>query len=283
MWWKILFVVLGFIVVLIASFIAIGNILFRRMVESDVRKIFGDSKSSEPDLVTEDDIKDLPEPVQRYLKYTKIIGREKIETVKLQYKGIFRLREDQKGMPLKVEQYYKTDPPSFVWYGNIEPVPLVSVKARDMLYLGRGNTLIKLLGLITIGEVTGPEIDQGTLVRYLSELIWFPSAALCDYIWWEPIDINSAKATIYYQGVDGSAVFVFNDKGEITNVIADRYMDDNGEQVLRKWSTPIQEYMEADGIRIPSKGGAIWHLSSGDFKYIELELTHIEYNNPSLH
>jgi len=283
MWWKIALAVLGLIFVLIASFIALGNILFRRMVESEARKIFEDSRSSRPKLITEDDIRDLPEPVKRYLKYTKILGKENIETVKLRYKGSFRMREDQKGMPLKVEQYYTTNPPAFVWYGNIEPVPLISVKARDMFYSGRGNMLIKLLGLITVGDEAGPELDQGTLVRYLSELIWFPSAALCDYIRWEPIDINSAKATIDFQGVTGSAVFYFNEKGEITNVVADRYMDDNGEWVLRKWSTPILEYMETDGIRIPSKGAAVWHLSSGDFKYIELEVTHIEYNNPSLY
>lgn len=282
MWWKIIFPILGLIVVLIASIIAISNSLFRRMVESDVRKILGDSRSSEQDLITKVDIRDLPEPVQRYLNYTGILDKEKIETVKLRYKGSFRIRKDQKGMPLKVEQYYTIDPPAFVWYGSIEPFPLISVKARDMFHSGKGNMLIKFLGLITIGDDAGPEIDEGTLVRYLSELIWFPSAALCDYVRWEPIDIDSAKASIEYRGVNGSAVFHFNEIGEITNVVADRYMSDSGEHILRKWSTPIHEYMEVNGVRVPSKGGAVWHLSSGDFKYIELEVTHIEYNSPSL-
>jgi len=252
------------------------------MVESDARKIFDDRRHGEQVLITEDDIRDLPRPVQKYLKYTGILGKEKIEIVKLRYTGSFRMRENQKWMPLKVEQYYTIDPPALVWYGSIEPIPIITVKARDMLYSGRGNMLIKLLGLFTVGDEVGPEMDEGVLVRYLSELVWFPSAALCDYIRWEPIDINSAKATIDYRGVNGSAVFYFNEKGEITNVVADRYMNDNEEWALMKWSTPIHEYMEASGIRIPSKGEAVWHLNSGDFKYIELEVTHIEYNNPSL-
>ena len=283
MWWKTIFPILGLIVVLIASFIAIGNILFRRMVESDARKILGDIRGGEPKTITEDDIKDLPEPVQRYLKYTGILGKEKIETVKLRYKGSFRMRKDQRGMPLKVEQYYTTDPPAFVWHGSIEPFPLISVKARDMFHSGKGNMLVKLLGLITIGDDAGPEIDQGTLIRYLSEIIWFPSAALCDYIRGEQIDTDSAKATIEYRGVNGSAVFHFNEIGEINNVVADRYMTDSGEHVLRKWSTPIHEYMEVNGIRVPSKGVAVWHLSSGDFEYIELEVTQIECNYHSMH
>lgn len=83
--------------------------------------------------------------------------------------------------------------------------------------------------------------------------------------------------------MNGSAVFHFNEIGEINNVVADRYMTDSGEHVLRKWSTPIHEYMEVNGIRVPSKGVAVWHLSSGDFEYIELEVTQIEYNNHSMH
>jgi hypothetical protein len=31
---------------------------------------------------------------KKYLKYTKTMGKEKIETVELHYTGIFRLRED---------------------------------------------------------------------------------------------------------------------------------------------------------------------------------------------
>lgn len=62
------------------------------MVESDVRRIFKDSRSSKPNLITKEDIKELPEPVKRYLKYTKIVGKETIETVKLQCEGFFRLR-----------------------------------------------------------------------------------------------------------------------------------------------------------------------------------------------
>ena len=281
MWWKIILIILGAIIVLIASFITIGNAIFKGKVNSEVEKLFNKRKDAKPKVVTEADIKGLPEPVQRYLRYSQIIGKEVIETVRLKQKGSMRMREGQKWMPLEAAEYYTTDPPGFIWHGSIEFAPFFPVKARDMLSEGEGAMLVKLLGLINIADASGPEMTQASLVRYLSEAIWFPTAFLSDCIQWEPIDSNSAKATISVNELTASAVFYFNASGELENFIADRYRDDNGQLVLEKWSTPITEYKEINGVRIPSKGDAVWNLSSGDFKYIEVELTDIEYNNPS--
>ena len=281
MWWMILLIVLGAIIALIASFATIGGAVFRRKVHSEVEKLFEERGDTKPKLVTEEDIKGLPEPVQRHLSYSQIIGKETIGSVRLKQKGSMRMSEDQKWMPLRAEEYYTTDPPGLVWYGSIDFVPFLSVRARDMLSEGEGAMLVRLLGLISIADASGPEMNQAALVRYLSETIWFPTALLSDYIQWEPIDTNSAKATISVDGLTASAVFYFNESGELENFITERYRDEGGQLVLRAWSTPITEYKEINGIRIPNKGGAIWHLNSGDFKYIEVEVTDIEYNNPS--
>ncbi len=149
-----------------------------------------------------------------------------------------------------------------------------------MLSEGKGKMSIKLLGLISIADASGLEMNQASLVRYLNEIIWFPTAFLNDYIQWEPINSNSAKATISVNGLTASAVFYFNESGELENFITERYRDDHGQLVLETWSTPITEYKEINGVRIPTKGDAVYNLSSGDFKYIEVELTDIEYNHP---
>ncbi len=283
MWWEIILVVLGVIIVFAASSVIIGNTTFKRKVNSEVEGLFKERRDVKPEVVTEDDIKDLPEPARRYLRTSQIIGKDKIQTVILKQKGFMRMSEGQKWMPLEAEEYYTTDPPGFIWHGSIEFVPFLSIKARDMLSEGKGAMLVKLLGLISIADASGPEMNQASLVRYLSEAIWFPTAFLSDYIQWEPVDTNSAKATISVDGLTASAVFYFNESGELENFITERYRDEGGQLVLRAWSTPITEYKEINGIRIPNKGGEIWHLNSGDFKYIEVEVTDIEYNNPSIY
>lgn len=277
MWWAITLGVLGGIVVTIALSIVTGGITFKRKVDSEVEKLLEQSKGLKPKVVTEEDIRGLPEPVQRYLRYSQAIGKEKTRTVRLKQKGTLRQREGQKWMPFEAEQYYTTEPPGFIWYATAKAGPLW-VKARDMFYDGKGNMLIKLLSLIKIADASGPEMDQGALVRYLNEAMWFPTAYLSDYIKWEPLDSNSAKATMSVKGMTASATPYFNEKGEVTNFIAERYAMEGGKFALRTWSTPIQGYREINGVRIPNKGYAAWNLSSGEFKYIELEITDIEYD-----
>ncbi|MDP2211463.1 MAG: hypothetical protein Q8J63_06990 [Candidatus Aquicultor sp.] len=56
-----------------------------------------------------------------------------------------------------------------------------------------------------------------------------------------------------------------------------------GELVMTKWSTPIKEYGTFNRLRLPVRSQAIRHLESGDYSYIKLEITEIEYGHPSLY
>ena len=278
---KIVLIVLaipGIIIILMAAAITIGNLTFKQKVKNEIEELFQKSKELKPEIVTEEDIKGLPKPVQRYLNYTQIIGKEKIRTVRLRQKGFIRTKADQDWMPFEAEEYYTTDPPAFIWYASIKSGPFPLIKARDKFYEGKGNMLVKLLASIKIADARGYEMDQGTTVRYFNEIFWFPTAFLSDYIRWEAIDSNSAKATMSYKGVKASAVFHFNEEGELTNFNAERYREFDGQYTMDEWSTPLKEYKEINGRRIPVKGEAVWHLKSGDFCYIKVELTGIEYN-----
>lgn len=282
MWWKILLIIFGSFIVIAAVSLAAGNFQFKQKVKSETDALFKQGKKSGSKIITEEDIKHLPEPVKKYLNYTGFIGKERVNTVRLKQKGFFR-QGDRPWMPFKAEQYYTTEPPGFIWTVRMKAFPLLSVKGRDMYSQGRGNMLIKVPPFFTIADARGDEIDQGTLVRYLNEIMWFPTAYLEEYIKWESIDSSSARATMTYRGITASAVLYFNEKGEMTNFIARRYFTLNGRYSLETWSTPISKYEEINGFRLPVKGEGVWNLSSGDFPYIRLEITDIEYNNPSLY
>jgi hypothetical protein len=158
------------------------------------------------------------------------------------------------------------------------------VTGRDRYYEGKGNMLIKLASVVTVADGKGDEINQGTLLRFLNEVMWFPSAVLNNYIYWEEIDNNSARATMNYGEVTASAVFYFDQNGALVNMTADRYADmGDGKFSLEKWATPITGYKRINNILIPYKGTGKWHFKNGDFEYIKLEITDIEYNNPSLY
>lgn len=254
----------------------------KRSFQRQVVEMFkgqGDGRPAE--VITEGDIAELPEPVQRYMRSSQLIGKTRVQTVRLKQKGFIRMKPDQKWIPLTAEEYYTVNPPAFIWYGRAQIMPFVSFEAIDRYSGGVGKMLAKLLSLVKVVDAAGTEMDQGAMMRFLNEMIWFPTALLNDSIQWEAIDPNSARATFAYGGKSVSAEFHFDEDGKLVNFVADRYRSVGKEFVLEKWSTPIDAYADMNGLILPVAGEAIWQLDSGDFSYIQLEITDLEYDNPT--
>ena len=154
-----------------------GRRRFRRLVKSDVQSLLATSSfAGEARFISEAMLDGLPEPVQRYLRYTGVIGKPFVRRVHLRQKGRMHLASGTPWVPVKAEQWYSVRPPGFVWYATLHIGPVPIVRARDMYLTGEGRMLIKAASLVTVADAKGKEFDQGEMVRYLSEMIWFPSA-----------------------------------------------------------------------------------------------------------
>jgi hypothetical protein len=258
---------------------------FNNTFKHKVETLFGSQQRTERNVITEEDIRNLPEPVQRYLRYAGIIGRQRVSFVRLKQTGAMRPKPSGKWFPLTAEEYYAVDTPGFVWKGRLVFASLFSIVAQDMYLNGLGNMHVKLMSAVNIVNAKGKEMDEASLTRYFNEMQWFPSSLVSDYVKWDVIDNNNALATLTNLGMKVSAIFSFDNDGRITNFVAERCRsDDKGRLVRTKWSTPISEYKQYDnGMRLPSKGEAVWHLDSGEYSYIKIEVTEIEYDNPRLY
>jgi hypothetical protein len=93
------------------------------------------------------------------------------------------------------------------------------------------------------------------MLRYLAEIVWFPSAALSDFIIWEQIDSLKARATISNGGIKASGIFSFNQDGDIVSFEALRYYDRKEGATLEDWLILNDKdgYKEFEGIRVPAK------------------------------
>ncbi|WP_207732387.1 DUF6544 family protein [Heliobacterium chlorum] len=252
--------------------------LFNQMVIDEVRGLLEGKKEYTKDIIRREDVAGLPLPVQKWLERSNVIGREPVRTVRLEQKGFLRTKADQPWMPMQAEQYISPDEPGFVWKANIETAPLLYLVGRDKYQNGKGSMLIKFLALVPVVDSKGPEIDQGTLLRYLGECIWVPSAVLNEHITWEEVDGNRAKATMSYGGVTASGTFTFDEKGDVIQFSARRYMENNGEYRLEDWVCVVKGYKEFQGIRVPNQCSIVWKLKSGDFEWFRLEVTDIVYD-----
>jgi hypothetical protein len=274
----ILFGIAGAVALATAAAVTAGRLALDRRIEQEIADLFARSSDARPSVVADAELAALPEPVQRWLRRAGVVGRERPVTVRLKQVGEFRQRPDAAWMPFTAEQYYTTDPPGFVWAATMRAAPLLTLAGRDRYVDGRGALDFRLLSLVPVAHASGPELDQGVLLRYLNETMWFPAAALSPAIVWEGIDATSARATISHGGVSATATFVFDQAGDLVDMTAERYALEGDRFVLQPWSTPISDYGRFDGIRVPVAAEGVWRRPTGDFAYIRLRVTALEYN-----
>ena len=278
--WNILLLLFLLIVISIVLILIIGTISFNMRVKKEVKSLIKDISDAESEIISADDIKHLPEPVQRYLNYAQVPGKKKIKFARLKQEGSIRTSVDQKWIPFKAKEYYSAKPPSFIWTVTIKSI----VRGRDIYSNGKGNMLIKLFSLFPIVDAKSKEIDQGSFIRYFNELVFFPTAFLDENITWEELDENSCIGTMTDHDLTVSAVFYFSESGEITHFVChDRYRTVGKHYIKEKWTTPFRNYKEMNGFKVPTEGEAIWNLSSGDFTYIKLRITDIDYDSFSIY
>jgi hypothetical protein len=265
------------LVAVISGAVGVGFWRFNRQARQETEALMAKNTVVEQ-MINEEMIKDLPVSVQRWLQNSGILGREAVHTVHLRQKGTMRLKPDQnKWMASDAEQFFTVDTPGFIWRVRTAMAGM-PVLGRDLFSDGQGSMEIRLAGLIPVVNVSNHErINESTIQRYLGETVWFPSAALSPYIQWEPVDEFSAKATMTHGSSSGSAVFHFNEQGEVTQFVAHRYRDINDE-IPTEWVATVKETTTVNGINIPTKLEAAWMLEDGPFTWYIFEIDDVVYN-----
>ena len=231
--------------------------------------------------VTDDMLEPLPEPVRRYLHWTGVIGRPWIHTARVRQEGLFRLGADRPWMPMRADQSYTVDPPGMRWRARFKMFGLPLFSANDSYQDGQGHMFGKAVGLFTLFDDRSEKLTQGTLVRYLSEMIWFPIACLGGNIRWTAVDDYAADVALTDHGRTASGRMFFDDLGRPTTFEAMRYKEDRGTYTLLPWHTPMSAWEERGGLNIPVRGEVYWVMPDGtQLTYGDFNIVSVEYNQP---
>ncbi len=233
-----------------------------------------------PGIVTEQDIKHLPEPVQKYLKFTGAIGKEKIQSVKLEFTGDFKTAPNRKYMKFTSVQYNFYGSPMRFFYMKM-PMMGLPLDGLHVYKNEKASMKIRMASLFTIVDAKGEKMDKGETVTVFNDLcLMAPSALIDANVQWQTIDPLTVKA-IYTNGKNTiSATLYFSETGELKNFISsDRFMSSDGKTYLSyPWSTPVFNYKDFNGRKVPSYGETIWHMPEGDYVYGKFNLNSVEYN-----
>jgi hypothetical protein len=104
-----------------------------------------------------------------------------------------------------------------------------------------------------------------------------------EHLRWEAIGANSAKAILTSDSFNVNVTFVFNEKGEIIQLIGDRYRAvEGGSYQMQRWLGHYRDYERTDGMRIPQEIEVAWRDPQDvEFSYARFRITDIEFNNPT--
>jgi hypothetical protein len=269
--------VLLFAGISLAVYGTIGRGLARR-VSHDVQQLVANNPVAVGPQELRAGWNDLPDPVRRYLRHAICEGTPATGIVRMEHGGLFRTKPGR-WFGIRGRQYFTAGNPGFVWDATIRPVPLIWIAARDCLIHGYGKMLVKLFSVFTIANASGPEIDQGSRLRWLAECPWFPYAFVGEHIHWEAINARSARAILRCDGLPASAVFEFDEEGKVYCMRAQRYRDlGAGKTVITPWGGEYSNYRDFGGFRVPATVEVSWELETGTFTYARFEVESVEYD-----
>ena len=268
---------IGSLLALGSGAVLLGGRGFDRRVRDDVDALLAGAGPGRQGRVTESMLEPLPEPVRRYLRRAGVVGRPFPRVVHVEQTGTMQLGPEFPRVPLDFVTDYTIDPPGFVWYGTMHVGPLPLARARDVYRDGRGGMLVKAGSLVTVVDASGEEMDRGAMMRYLSEMIWFPAAFLGDNIAFDAIDERSAGVTFTDHGRSVSGRLHVDEAGELVEFTGRQWRTVGQHFELTPWSTPVTGYAEFEGLRLPAGGRACWRLPDGELDYIECAVTGLKY------
>jgi hypothetical protein len=206
---------------------------------------------------------DLPAPVARYLRLA-LPTTKHIQEVRSRQTGTLRTDvSSERWMSFEAEHIVVPPATGFVWNARVRVAPLTHVRVRDALIEGRGSGQVSLLSAYTVSADTDtPEMNSGSLHRYLAEAVWYPTALLpSPTLRWTEIDATRSLATLTSHGVTVSLEFRFAETGEVTGIhTSGRWGTFPGGYRQIPWEGHFREYRNRDGVFVPTEGDVGWYV-----------------------
>lgn len=233
------------------------------------------------DILTQERIAHLPEPVQRYFHHCGWVGREMVYNADVYWEASsIRFGPDKSWKKLQTDQFNSVAEPMRAAFMKARMFGFIPFEGRDLFRDDRGHMQGRLAGLFDVIDAKDREIGQSALITILAEALFVPGYALTPYMSWEPVDSLTVRGRMRYGSYDVSGLFSFNENGEFMRFhTGDRYYSlPKGGYELTPFTTEVWDYVKKDGLRYPTEVRAVWHLTEGDFEYWRGTVSRLDTN-----
>jgi len=264
------------VIIAVVLVLAFGAWRFERGYQQDVQVGIDRTKSLVISLLTEADIRHLPAPVQRYLRYAGVLNKPKVHEMRVVFDG--EMREKGKDwFTFKSEQYNFFDVPTRLFFmkGNMFGVTVPGYHAYKN---GVATMQIKAFGLFPIVDLKEDILNKAETVTIFNDMcLMAPATLISPAIQWDSINDRSVKAIFTVSDISISAVLYFNAQDQLVDFVSDdRYALPDKKQY--RFSTPVSAYQNFHGYNVMSYGETVWHYPDGPFMYGKFMLKDIVYN-----
>jgi hypothetical protein len=203
-------------------------------------------------------VSQLPPPVERYLQH--VLGQETRRIVRARAEQDAEFFINGAWQPLHATQQFSVAPAGFVWDARIRMARFVTAFVRDSFVNDEGSMRAALNALYPLVDQHGrSELDAGALQRLLGESLWLPTMLKPGHgVAWTELSDSSAVATLSAGGTHVSLEFRFNQRNEVSEIVGQRFAEQDGEYQLRPWHVACGEYGERHGLLIPIACEVAW-------------------------
>ena len=263
------------LIILAGIFVGYAKWSFEQRFRGDVESLL-EYAGKDQGILTEQDLDPLPELMAQYIRRSGALGKPKVENFRLEFEGEMR----QKGKPwfsFTSEQYNFIQNPSRMFFmkGRIKGL---SVWGYHTYQPPKARMVIRALSLLPQLKIESPEMYPTETVTFLNDLCLFAPGALADdRISYDELDASRVQATLILKDLRISAILYFDQQGDLVNFRSEDRYDVSKMQRL-PFTTPVKDYREFSGLRLPSYGEAVWHYEEGEFVYGKFRLKAVRYN-----
>lgn len=255
---------------------------------STSEKLFHSVKSEEfaaqtlykESILSKTEMAHLPACVQKYLEYTGAIGKPIPQNMFVEFDAEMFRKPNDKPMKSHSVQYNFFNNYTRLFLMNASKMG-IKFRALHIYKNMQASFQVKVAELFKVVDIKGEELTTAETVTLLNDICIFAPGSLIDKRFtWSAVDALTAKVSLNNGNYHVSALLYFNEKGELINFISDdrSALQKDGTMKKVRWSTPVSDYREIDGRKIPAKGKTIWHYPEGNFTYGIFELKNIRYN-----
>jgi hypothetical protein len=201
-------------------------------------------------------VADLPEPAQRFFRFTIMPGAVLGTAVEIRMGGELSLgtKEEPRYQPMRAHQIL-VPPHGFVWRLDAGR-GFTRVVGSDGMETNRSWVRFWLMGVAPVVRAGGnADHLRAAFGRAVAEAaFWAPAALLPQNgVAWEAVDANTARATVTYRGMTQAVDIHVDDKGGPLRVVIQRWTDANPEKQFRRqpFGGHLADFREVAGYRLP--------------------------------